>query len=117
MWTVISSEVKEDKKVLPVSLLSSFQLNVKLVPSFSFFSYWELIFLLFPQAAKSDESEDGGETEPGEDGEEGEKDKEETEKEEEKKTEPPLEDDAKKHGFLILSREDSTMVKTHIYAF
>lgn len=32
--------------------------------------------------------------------------------EEEKKTEPPLEDDAKKHGFLILSREDSTMVKT-----
>uniref|UniRef100_A0A669D3H9 Cleavage and polyadenylation specificity factor subunit 1 n=1 Tax=Oreochromis niloticus TaxID=8128 RepID=A0A669D3H9_ORENI len=40
-------------------------------------------------------------------------DKEEVEKEEEeKKTEPPLEDDAKKHGFLILSREDSTMVKT-----
>uniref|UniRef100_A0A3Q1AR10 RSE1/DDB1/CPSF1 second beta-propeller domain-containing protein n=1 Tax=Amphiprion ocellaris TaxID=80972 RepID=A0A3Q1AR10_AMPOC len=39
-----------------------------------------------------------------------EKDKEETEKEEEKKTEPPLEDDAKKHGFLILSREDSTMI-------
>uniref|UniRef100_A0A3Q1FIY4 Cleavage and polyadenylation specificity factor subunit 1 n=1 Tax=Acanthochromis polyacanthus TaxID=80966 RepID=A0A3Q1FIY4_9TELE len=36
--------------------------------------------------------------------------KEETEKEEEKKTEPPLEDDAKKHGFLILSREDSTMI-------
>uniref|UniRef100_A0A668UJ61 RSE1/DDB1/CPSF1 second beta-propeller domain-containing protein n=1 Tax=Oreochromis aureus TaxID=47969 RepID=A0A668UJ61_OREAU len=30
--------------------------------------------------------------------------------EEEKKTEPPLEDDAKKHGFLILSREDSTMI-------
>uniref|UniRef100_A0A669BVD2 Cleavage and polyadenylation specificity factor subunit 1 n=1 Tax=Oreochromis niloticus TaxID=8128 RepID=A0A669BVD2_ORENI len=39
------------------------------------------------------------------------KDKEEVEKEEEeKKTEPPLEDDAKKHGFLILSREDSTMI-------
>lgn len=59
---------------------------------------------------KSDESEDGGETETGEDGEEGEKDKEEKEKEEEEKTEPPLEDDTKKHGFLILSREDSTMV-------
>uniref|UniRef100_A0A3Q3C8Z9 Cleavage and polyadenylation specificity factor subunit 1 n=1 Tax=Haplochromis burtoni TaxID=8153 RepID=A0A3Q3C8Z9_HAPBU len=39
------------------------------------------------------------------------KDKEEVEKEEEeKKTEPPMEDDAKKHGFLILSREDSTMI-------
>uniref|UniRef100_A0A3B3YX48 RSE1/DDB1/CPSF1 second beta-propeller domain-containing protein n=1 Tax=Poecilia mexicana TaxID=48701 RepID=A0A3B3YX48_9TELE len=53
MWTVVSSEVKEDKKV--------------------------------------------------------EKDKEEPEKGEEK-TEPPMEDDAKKHGFLILSREDSTMI-------
>uniref|UniRef100_A0A673AI61 Cleavage and polyadenylation specificity factor subunit 1 n=1 Tax=Sphaeramia orbicularis TaxID=375764 RepID=A0A673AI61_9TELE len=41
-----------------------------------------------------------------------EKDKEEKEKEkeDEQKTEPPLEDDSKKHGFLILSREDSTMV-------
>uniref|UniRef100_A0A3Q2ZWI6 Cleavage and polyadenylation specificity factor subunit 1 n=1 Tax=Kryptolebias marmoratus TaxID=37003 RepID=A0A3Q2ZWI6_KRYMA len=38
-----------------------------------------------------------------------EKDKEGEEKEEEK-TESPLEDDAKKHGFLILSREDSTML-------
>lgn len=76
MWTVISSDVKEDKT-----------------------------------AAKSDESEDGAEAETGDDGEEGEKDKEEVEKEEEeKKTEPPLEDDAKKHGFLILSREDSTMI-------
>uniref|UniRef100_A0A3B4T5R5 Cleavage and polyadenylation specificity factor subunit 1 n=1 Tax=Seriola dumerili TaxID=41447 RepID=A0A3B4T5R5_SERDU len=36
--------------------------------------------------------------------------KEEKEKEEEEKTEPPLEDDIKKHGFLILSREDSTMI-------
>uniref|UniRef100_A0A3Q4BZK8 Cleavage and polyadenylation specificity factor subunit 1 n=1 Tax=Mola mola TaxID=94237 RepID=A0A3Q4BZK8_MOLML len=35
---------------------------------------------------------------------------EEKEKEEEEKTEPPLEDDMKKHGFLILSREDSTMI-------
>lgn len=75
MWTVISSEVKEDKK-----------------------------------AVKTDESEDRGETETGEDGEEGEKDKEEKEKEEEEKAEPPLEDDTKKHGFLILSREDSTMI-------
>lgn len=66
----------------------------------------------FSQAVKSDDSEDGAETETGEDGEEGEKEKEETEKEEEEKTEPPLEDDTKKHGFLILSREDSTMVKT-----
>lgn len=31
----------------------------------------------------------------------------------EEKTEPPLEDDPKKHGFLILSREESTMVPTH----
>uniref|UniRef100_A0A4W6BTU9 Cleavage and polyadenylation specificity factor subunit 1 n=1 Tax=Lates calcarifer TaxID=8187 RepID=A0A4W6BTU9_LATCA len=36
--------------------------------------------------------------------------KEEKEKEEEEKAEPPLEDDTKKHGFLILSREDSTMI-------
>uniref|UniRef100_A0A8D3BFY4 Cleavage and polyadenylation specificity factor subunit 1 n=1 Tax=Scophthalmus maximus TaxID=52904 RepID=A0A8D3BFY4_SCOMX len=34
----------------------------------------------------------------------------ENEKEEEEKTEPPMEDDKKKHGFLILSREDSTMI-------
>ncbi|XP_014854007.1 PREDICTED: cleavage and polyadenylation specificity factor subunit 1 [Poecilia mexicana] len=74
MWTVVSSEVKEDKKT-----------------------------------SKSDESEDGGKTEVKEDGEEVEKDKEEPEKGEEK-TEPPMEDDAKKHGFLILSREDSTMI-------
>lgn len=59
---------------------------------------------------KTDESEDGGETETGEDGEEGEKDEEKEKEGEEEKTEPPLEDDTKKHGFLILSREDSTMV-------
>ncbi|XP_056274732.1 cleavage and polyadenylation specificity factor subunit 1 [Pseudoliparis swirei] len=93
MWTVISNEVKEEKK-----------------------------------AAKSDGSEDGAETETGEDSEEGERDKDEKEKEKEKekeekpeeeeqekekekeKTDPPLEDDTKKHGFLILSREDSTMI-------
>ncbi len=68
-------------------------------------------FSLLSQAVKSDDSEDGAETETGEDGEEGEKEKEEKEKEEEEKTEPPLEDDTKKHGFLILSREDSTMVQ------
>lgn len=66
------------------------------------------------QAAKSSDSEDGTETETGEDGEDGEKEKEEKEKEGEEKTEPPLEDDTKKHGFLILSREDSTMVKIHV---
>uniref|UniRef100_A0A8C3AK34 Cleavage and polyadenylation specificity factor subunit 1 n=1 Tax=Cyclopterus lumpus TaxID=8103 RepID=A0A8C3AK34_CYCLU len=32
------------------------------------------------------------------------------EEEEVEKTDPPLEDDTKKHGFLILSREDSTMI-------
>ncbi|XP_015240931.1 PREDICTED: cleavage and polyadenylation specificity factor subunit 1-like [Cyprinodon variegatus] len=74
MWTVVSSEVKEDKKAL-----------------------------------KSDESDDAAKAEGKEDGEEGEKDKEEPEKEEEK-TERPLEDDSKRHGFLILSREDSTMI-------
>lgn len=47
-----------------------------------------------------------------EDKEEGEKENEEGTKEEEQKKETPLEDDAKKHGFLILSREDSTMVGT-----
>lgn len=69
---------------------------------------------LLLQAAKSSDSEDGTETETGEDGEDGEKEKEEKEKEGEEKTEPPLEDDTKKHGFLILSREDSTMVEIHI---
>uniref|UniRef100_A0A665V369 Cleavage and polyadenylation specificity factor subunit 1 n=1 Tax=Echeneis naucrates TaxID=173247 RepID=A0A665V369_ECHNA len=34
----------------------------------------------------------------------------EKEEEEEDKTEPHLEDDTKKHGFLILSREDATMI-------
>lgn len=69
---------------------------------------------LLSQAVKNSDSEDGAETETGEDGEEGEQDKEDKEKEGEEKTEPPLEDDTKKHGFLILSREDSTMVKLHI---
>ncbi|XP_033987005.1 cleavage and polyadenylation specificity factor subunit 1-like [Trematomus bernacchii] len=61
------------------------------------------------KAAKSDDSEDGG-AETGEDGEDGEKEEKEKEKQEEEKTEPPIEDDKKKHGFLILSREDSTMI-------
>ncbi|XP_054620302.1 cleavage and polyadenylation specificity factor subunit 1 [Dunckerocampus dactyliophorus] len=62
------------------------------------------------KAGKSEESDDGGEKEMGEDKEEGEKVKEEGKKEEEEQKEAPLEDDAKKHGFLILSREDSTMI-------
>ncbi|XP_071374022.1 cleavage and polyadenylation specificity factor subunit 1 [Centroberyx affinis] len=45
-----------------------------------------------------------------EDGEEEDKEKEDKEEEDEEKTEPSLEDDKKKHGFLILSREDSTMI-------
>lgn len=53
------------------------------------------------------------ETEAGEETEEGEK--EEKDKEEKKaseeKPETSLEDNLKKHGFLILSREDSTMVQ------
>uniref|UniRef100_A0A671UPB0 Cleavage and polyadenylation specificity factor subunit 1 n=1 Tax=Sparus aurata TaxID=8175 RepID=A0A671UPB0_SPAAU len=36
--------------------------------------------------------------------------KEDKKKEVEERTEPQLEDDTKKHGFLILSREDSTMI-------
>ncbi len=72
------------------------------------------MFGLLSQAVRSDDSEDGGETETGEDGEEGEKDKEEREKEDEEKTKPQMEDDTKKHGFLILSREDSTMVKNKL---
>uniref|UniRef100_A0A8C3AP15 Cleavage and polyadenylation specificity factor subunit 1 n=1 Tax=Cyclopterus lumpus TaxID=8103 RepID=A0A8C3AP15_CYCLU len=36
--------------------------------------------------------------------------KEDKKEEEVEKTDPPLEDDTKKHGFLILSREDSTML-------
>lgn len=85
-----------------------------------FFLWQSLLFTvrrlsLLSQAVKSNGSEDGTETETGEDGEEGEKETEEEEKEEEEKTEPPLEDDTKKHGFLILSREDSTMVKNTHY--
>ncbi|CAG5883736.1 unnamed protein product [Menidia menidia] len=79
MWTVISSEAKEEKKVTA------------------------------SQAAKSDEPEDGVKAETEDEGEDGEKEKEGTEKAEEK-PEPPMEDDGKKHGFLILSREDSTMI-------
>uniref|UniRef100_A0A1A8MHN9 Cleavage and polyadenylation specificity factor subunit 1 n=3 Tax=Nothobranchius pienaari TaxID=704102 RepID=A0A1A8MHN9_9TELE len=75
MWTVVSSEVKEDKKV-----------------------------------SKNGESEDGAKTETEEEeGEKGGKGESEPEKDE-GKTEPSMEDDAKKHGFLILSREDSTMI-------
>ncbi|KAM9776273.1 cleavage and polyadenylation specificity factor subunit 1 [Syngnathus typhle] len=62
------------------------------------------------KAVKGEESDDSAEKETAEDKEEGEKEQEEEEKEEEQKKETPLEDDAKKHGFLILSREDSTMI-------
>ncbi|XP_061753334.1 cleavage and polyadenylation specificity factor subunit 1 isoform X2 [Nerophis ophidion] len=63
------------------------------------------------KAAKSEESDDKAEKEMGEDkGEEDKKEEEEGKKTEEEQKETPLEDDAKKHGFLILSREDSTMI-------
>ncbi|XP_061597697.1 cleavage and polyadenylation specificity factor subunit 1-like isoform X1 [Cololabis saira] len=54
---------------------------------------------------KGDDSDDGGKTETEE-----EKEAEKEEKTEKEKTDPPLEDDNKKHGFLILSRDDSTMI-------
>lgn len=60
------------------------------------------------QAEKSSESEEGAET--GEE-EEGEKEKEEKQKDVEEKAESSPEEDPKRHGFLILSREESTMVK------
>lgn len=69
--------------------------------------------LIQSQAAKSSsDSDDVAETDKDEDGEEGKKEQDEPEKEEREKenTEPPSEEDTKKHGFLILSREDSTMV-------
>nr|XP_057903484.1 cleavage and polyadenylation specificity factor subunit 1 isoform X2 [Doryrhamphus excisus]XP_057903485.1 cleavage and polyadenylation specificity factor subunit 1 isoform X2 [Doryrhamphus excisus]XP_057903486.1 cleavage and polyadenylation specificity factor subunit 1 isoform X2 [Doryrhamphus excisus] len=66
------------------------------------------------KAGQSEESDEGGEKETGEDKEEGDeakdKDKEEGKKKEEEQKEAPLEDDSKTHGFLILSREDSTMI-------
>lgn len=60
------------------------------------------------KAEKSSESEDGADT--GEEGEEGEKEKEEKEKDMEEKAESSPEEDPKRHGFLILSREESTMI-------
>lgn len=71
--------------------------------------------LIQSQAAKSSsDSDDVAEADREEDAEEEKKEQDETEKEEEKEekenTEPPSEEDTKKHGFLILSREDSTMV-------
>ncbi|XP_077446808.1 cleavage and polyadenylation specificity factor subunit 1 [Stigmatopora argus] len=58
------------------------------------------------KAGKSEESNDGGEKEKAEE----KKDIEEGKKEEEQKKDASAEDDAKRHGFLILSREDSTMI-------
>ncbi|XP_028316655.1 cleavage and polyadenylation specificity factor subunit 1 [Gouania willdenowi] len=57
---------------------------------------------------KGDESEER--TETGEESENGGNEKQEADKEEKTKAERPMEDDAQKHGFLILSREDSTMI-------
>lgn len=68
-----------------------------------------VMFASLSQAAKSDDLEEKMETETSNDGLDGEKDKEEK-KEEEKKAEPAPDEDPKRHGFLILSREDSTMV-------
>lgn len=102
MWTVISSEVKEDKKVPELA-----RHPLPLVAPF--FDPMYRRFRL--QAEKSSESEEGAET--GEDGEEGEK--EEKQKDGEEKAESPREeDDPKRHGFLILSREESTMVRKTI---
>lgn len=73
--------------------------------------------LIQSQPAKSSsDSEEVAETDRDEDGEEGKKEQEETEKEGKEKTEAPSEEDTKKHGFLILSREDSTMVDRHTAA-
>lgn len=110
MWTVISNEVKEDKKVQrsPRSR-QHIILWVRIVLVILEFS------LFCSQAAKScSDSEDVAETDKDEDGEPGKKEQEETEKEGKEKTEPPSEEDTKKHGFLILSREDSTMVDRHV---
>ncbi|XP_055081230.1 cleavage and polyadenylation specificity factor subunit 1 [Periophthalmus magnuspinnatus] len=76
---------------------------------------WTVIASEEKKSSKPDDSEESTEAETSEETEEGEKrektekDKEEK-KESEEKSEPPLEDDLKKHGFLILSREDSTMI-------
>lgn len=102
MWTVISSEVKEEKKVPNLRCISS--------PLFLAAPFPNLRRCRFHhQAEKSSESEEGADT--GEEGEEGEKEKEEKQKDVEEKAESSPEEDPKRHGFLILSREESTMVK------
>lgn len=98
MWTVISSEVKEDKKVPDPLTIFSTRLQLFSDPMYRRYHL---------QAEKSSESDEGAETEDGEDGEE----KEEKQKDREEKTESPPEEDPKRHGFLILSREESTMVR------
>ncbi|XP_053718091.1 cleavage and polyadenylation specificity factor subunit 1 [Synchiropus splendidus] len=59
--------------------------------------------------APKTETEEKVDADMSEGGEEGEKEEEEEEKKEEEPLEP-LDDDTKKHGFLILSREDTTMI-------
>lgn len=101
MWTVISSEVKEEKKVPNLRCISS--------PFFLAAPFPNLRRCHFRhQAEKSSESEEGADT--SEEGEEGEKE-EEKQKDVEETAESSPEEDPKRHGFLILSREESTMVK------
>lgn len=114
MWTVISNEVKEDRKVPPPPRSLTAALR-SLGPDLLFHLQNGVFLFLQSQAAKSSsDSDDVAETDKDEDGEEGKPEQDETEKEKEEKekenTEPPAEEDTKKHGFLILSREDSTMV-------
>lgn len=119
MWTVVSREVKKEKKVW--FLLPKF-IFVGFLRIFLCHVLWFYFFLLLQQTSKNDESGDGAkdeteeageEGEGGEEGEKGEKEKEKEGAEKEEKTESSLEDAEKKHGFLILSREDSTMVPDH----
>lgn len=96
---------------------SQFDSSAPVFGSQPFFFYLQngvFLFLQSQAAKSSSDSDDVAETDKDEDGEEGKPEQDETEKEKEEKekeqTEPPPEEDTKKHGFLILSREDSTMV-------
>lgn len=82
------------------------------------FKKWRFSLIQSQAGKSSSESDDVAEVDRDDDGEEVKKEQEETEKEEKESenTEPPSEEDTKKHGFLILSREDSTMVNRHVPA-